>query len=75
MIKEFDKKLAENIRNTRIELGMSQTATARRMGSNPQTVWNVEHARNTPTVLTLVRLAKAMRVSPLKFLSGLEDLV
>jgi DNA-binding XRE family transcriptional regulator len=56
--------LAKNVRHWRIAAGLTQTAVAKRSGMNRSYLSRLESGRKNPTLATLERLAKALKVTP-----------
>jgi DNA-binding XRE family transcriptional regulator len=61
-------RLAKNVRQLRIAAGLTQTALAERSGLNRSHLNRLEGGGRKPTLDTLARLAKALRVAPGSFL-------
>jgi DNA-binding XRE family transcriptional regulator len=61
-------RLAKNVRELRIASGLTQTALAKRSGLNRSHLNRLEGGGRKPTLDTLARLAKALRVAPGSFL-------
>jgi DNA-binding XRE family transcriptional regulator len=61
-------RLAKNVRQLRTAAGLTQTALAKRSGLNRSHVNRLEGDGGKPTLDTLTRLAKALRVAPGSFL-------
>jgi DNA-binding XRE family transcriptional regulator len=61
-------RLAKNVRQLRIAAGLTQTALAKRSGLNRSHLSRLEGGGRKPTLDTLARLAKALRVAPGSFL-------
>jgi DNA-binding XRE family transcriptional regulator len=61
-------RLAKNVRQLRIAAGLTQTALAKRSGMNRSHLNRLEGGGRKPTLATLARLAKALRVAPGSFL-------
>lgn len=60
--------LAQNMRNERRKQGMSQEALAHASGIHSSEISRIERAVREPRLLTLVRLARALRVTPSELL-------
>jgi DNA-binding XRE family transcriptional regulator len=60
--------LAKNVRHWRIAAGLTQTAVAKRSGMNRSYLSRLESGRRNPTLATLERLAKTLKVTPGYFL-------
>jgi DNA-binding XRE family transcriptional regulator len=56
--------LAKNVRHCRIAAGLTQTAVAKRSGMNRSYLSRLESGRQNPTLATLERLAKTLKVTP-----------
>ena len=56
--------LAKNVRHWRIAAGLTQTAVAKRSGMNRSYLSRLESGRRNPTLATLERLAKTLKVTP-----------
>ena len=56
--------LAKNVRHWRIAAGLTQTAVAKRSGMNRSYLSRLESGRRNPTLATLERLAKTLKVKP-----------
>jgi DNA-binding XRE family transcriptional regulator len=61
-------RLAKNVRHWRIAAGLTQTAAAKRSGMNRSYLSHLESGRRHPTLATLERLAKTLKVTPGSFL-------
>ena len=61
-------QLAKNVRQLRTAAGLTQTALAKRSGLNRSHLNRLEGGGRKPTLDTLARLAKALRVAPGSFL-------
>ncbi len=64
--------LAEVVRDRRILLGLSQETLARLAGSDRQSINRVEGARYTPSFYRVVRLARALELTPVKLMELVE---
>jgi DNA-binding XRE family transcriptional regulator len=60
-------QLGRNVRRLRIAAGLTQTALAKRSGMDRSYVSGLEAGQRNPTALTLQRLAKVLRVTPVVF--------
>ena len=58
------------IRRLRQERGLSIRKLAKRAGLHWTTIWKIEKAGRIPTLVTLNKLAKALRVSLTDLLNG-----
>jgi DNA-binding XRE family transcriptional regulator len=56
--------LAKNVRHWRLAAGLTQTAVAKRSGMNRSYLSHLESGRRNPTLATLDRLAKTLKVTP-----------
>jgi DNA-binding XRE family transcriptional regulator len=61
-------RLGKNVRRWRIAAGLTQTAVAKRSGMNRSYLSHLESGRRKPTLATLERLAKTLKVTPGSFL-------
>lgn len=66
---ESTKGLGVKVARLRDRRGMSQEALAKRAGIHRVSLANIERGAKTPTLATLVRLAKALRVPVARLLS------
>jgi DNA-binding XRE family transcriptional regulator len=62
------RRRAKNVRHWRIAAGLTQTAVAKRSGMNRSYLSRLESGRRNPTLATLERLAKTLKVTPGYFL-------
>jgi transcriptional regulator with XRE-family HTH domain len=60
----------KNIRRLRLERGLSLRNLARKAGLHWTTIWKIEKAGRIPSLVTLYKLAKALRVSLTDLLIG-----
>ena len=60
-------ELGRNLRRVRTAAGLTQTALAKRSGIHRSYVSALESGQRNPTALTLQRLAKVLRVTPIVF--------
>jgi DNA-binding XRE family transcriptional regulator len=60
-------ELGRNLRRVRTAAGLTQTALAKRSGTARSYVSGLEAGQRNPTALTLQRLAKVLRVTPVVF--------
>jgi transcriptional regulator with XRE-family HTH domain len=65
-------ELAESVRDERRRQGMSQEALARASGIHSSEVSRIERGAREPRLLTLVRVARALEVTPSDLLRGLR---
>jgi transcriptional regulator with XRE-family HTH domain len=63
---------AERMRETRLELGMSQAQLARKMGMSQQAISSIEGGRRESYLFTALCVADALGVS-LDYLAGRTD--
>ena len=66
---EFESLVRTNLKRRRVELGLSQTDVAKRMGVAPGYICNLERGIGMPNTKTLPPLAKALETTPAKLLS------
>jgi transcriptional regulator with XRE-family HTH domain len=57
------KKLGRNLKRIRIKEGFSQEYIARALGIDRAFISNIENGKANPTLATIARLAKAIKVS------------
>jgi transcriptional regulator with XRE-family HTH domain len=57
------KKLGENLKEIRLEKGVTQTSIAKALGVDRSFVSNIENGKTNPTLSTITSLAKALGVS------------
>jgi ribosome-binding protein aMBF1 (putative translation factor) len=60
-------ELGRNLRRVRTAAGLTQTALAKRSGTDRSYVSGLEAGQRNPTALTLQRLAKVLGVTPIAF--------
>jgi DNA-binding XRE family transcriptional regulator len=60
-------QLGQNLRRVRTAAGLTQTALAKRSGIHRSYVSDLEAGQRNPAALTLQRLAKVLRVTPVVF--------
>jgi DNA-binding XRE family transcriptional regulator len=60
-------ELGRNLRRVRTAAGLTQTALAKRVGTDRSYVSGLEAGQRNPTALTLQRLAKVLGVTPTVF--------
>ena len=60
-------QLGQNLRRVRTAAGLTQTALAKRSGIHRSYVCDLEAGQRNPTALTLQRLAKVLKVTPVVF--------
>lgn len=71
----FDGELAtfgRNVRETRLERGLTQLGIAGATDLNQSYLSDLEHGNRNPTLTTLIRLARALEVRPSELLRDLE---
>jgi len=66
------RKLGARIRRRRLHLGLSQEELAARAGLHRNAIGNLERGEFDPKATTLLRVARALEVSPGSLLSGLR---
>ena len=59
--------VARNVRRIRLERGLSQEELADLVGISRNYVGMIERRENSPTVVMIERLAKALKVDPVQF--------
>jgi transcriptional regulator with XRE-family HTH domain len=59
--------VARNVRRIRVERGLSQEELADLVGISRNYVGMIERQENSPTVVMIERLAKALKVDPVQF--------
>jgi len=62
-MKDEAQKLGENLKRIRTEKGISQGDIARALEMDKSFVSNIENGKTNPTLATIAKLAKAIRVS------------
>ena len=62
-MKSESEKLWKNLKRIRTTKGISQGDIARSLGVNRGFISNIENGKTNPTLATIARLAKAVRVS------------
>ena len=60
-------ELGRNLRRVRTAAGLTQTALAKRLGMDRSYVSGLEAGQRNPTAVTLQRLAKVLKVTPVVF--------
>jgi transcriptional regulator with XRE-family HTH domain len=65
--------MASNLRRIRRDKGLSQEELAHRVGCNRNYIGMIERLENSPTVAMLERLAEALEVDPVEFLTPPES--
>jgi DNA-binding XRE family transcriptional regulator len=66
-------RLGKNVRHWRIAAGLTQTAVAKRSGMNRFYLSRLESGHRNPTLATLERLAKTLKVTPGAFFEGRRE--
>ncbi len=66
------KLVCHNLRDVRVQQGLSQQTIAKRSGVSVSYVSMLERGRRTPPLETLDALAKALHVSPLYLLQEFD---
>ena len=66
-------RLGKNVRHWRIAAGLTQTAVAKRSGMNRSYLSRLESGHRNPTLATLERLAKTLKVTPGAFFEGRRE--
>lgn len=64
--------LAANLRRAREDAGLSQVQLAQRAGVDLSNLNKLENAHAFPSIVTLVRLARALRTTASELLRGVE---
>jgi len=62
-MKDEAQKLGENLKRIRTEKGITQGDIARALEMDKSFVSNIENGKTNPTLATIAKLAKAIRVS------------
>ncbi len=62
--------IGTRIREARQRRKLSQTELARRVGLHRVSLANIEGGRKTPSLPTLFKLARALKVSPASLVNG-----
>jgi len=70
---EIESLFRENFRSLRLEAGLSQSEIARRIGSTPSYICDLERGRKYPTLGTLAVLAEALGVAPAALVSTVRS--
>ena len=66
------KKLGKKIKLARVELDLTQTQLARKIGTKQKSISRYEAGKSVPKIDTLVKLAKALHKPAAHFLSELS---
>jgi transcriptional regulator with XRE-family HTH domain len=70
------RKIVELLHAARKQRGVSQEGLAVMAGVSPSCIQHLEHARSTPTLLTILKLADALQLNPADLLrAALEDVL
>lgn len=59
---EYSQRLAEAIKNTRLDLGLTQEEVAEKSGTDVRTIINIEMGRGNPTLKTLYAVIRALKM-------------
>ena len=59
---EYSQRLADAIKNTRLELGLTQEEVADRSGTDVRTIINMEMGRGNPKLKTLYAVIRALKM-------------
>lgn len=62
-MKAESQKLGKNLKRIRTEKGISQGDIARAIGMDKGFISNIENGKTNPTLATIAKLAKAIRIS------------
>ncbi len=62
-MKEYSKKLGENLKKIRIMKGITQTEIAKKLDVNRSFVSNIENGKTNPTLSTITNLADVLGIS------------
>lgn len=57
------KKFGENLKEIRLELGLTQKEFGNRVGFDARTICNWEKSRNTPTIYVVKKISKEFNIS------------
>lgn len=66
------KKLGKKIKLARVELDLNQTDLAKKIGAKQKSISRYENGISSPTLDTLIRIAKVFKKPTSYFLEGLE---
>jgi transcriptional regulator with XRE-family HTH domain len=69
---QAQERFARNLRNRRLEIGLSQEDVAHESGLHATEVSRLERAVREPRLSTMVRLAKALETTVADLVSGVE---
>jgi len=73
-IQEQLKYIIEKIKSIRIKYGISQMELSLKSNLSQSFIANLEKGKKQPSVLTLIRIAEALKVSPQEFFPEYVDL-
>jgi len=73
-IQEQLKYIIEKIKAIRIKYGISQMELSLKSNLSQSFIANLEKGKKQPSVLTLIRIAEALKVSPQEFFPEYVDL-
>lgn len=62
-MKDYSKKLGENLKKIRTMKGITQTEIAKKLDVNKSFVSNIENGKTNPTLSTITNLADALGVT------------
>jgi transcriptional regulator with XRE-family HTH domain len=68
MMKDEAIWFGKNLKRIRMKKGMSQGAIARSLGVGRSFITNIENGKTNPTLATIMRIAKALSITPDKLL-------
>ncbi len=71
-IKPNQRKVAMRLLDLRVERGFSQDALAKKSGIDRKTVNRIENDHFSPSLNTLIRLCRALKVQPSDLLKGIK---
>ncbi|MCL6092122.1 MAG: helix-turn-helix domain-containing protein [Actinobacteria bacterium] len=66
-------EMGRRIRSRRLALGLSQEALGERSGFHPTFVSSVERGERNVSLMTMLRLAEALKVDPASLVAGLRS--
>lgn len=61
-MKEYSKRLGENLKRIRVKKGITQTEIAKRLAVDKSFVSNIENGKTNPTLSTITNLANALDI-------------
>jgi transcriptional regulator with XRE-family HTH domain len=71
---DMRRLVAQNVRNARLGLQMTQETLAETSGFSQQYISDLERGRRNPTVVSLYMLAQALRTTPAALITpGADD--